>query len=154
LLRRLAFGLLAAGLFSLAAPALAQPPTSTTTTEHGVLDTFVDVIPTCAGGGSLYAITTTSNFVMHETRFDDGRAHGTFAEAGTFSAVPLRDVPSYTGRFTIRGGFNENGSIVNLTSTFNLRATGSDGSTLSYHEDGHFTARPDGSIVTEFFHCH
>lgn len=153
--RRLAFGLIAAGLLSLAAPALAQPPTNTTTHENGLVETFVDVIPTCEEGGPLYTITTTSNFVLHETIFDDGRVHATFTQTGKFSAVPLDDpsLPSFTGRFTTRGGFNQNGTTVNGTFTFNLHGTGSDGSTLSTHQTDHFNVRPDGT-VNEFFHCH
>ena len=155
MLRRLAFGLLAGGLLSVAAPAFAQPPTTVTTHEKGLVETFVDVIPTCEEDGPLYTITTTSNLVMHETIFDDGRVHATFTQTGTFSAVPLEDpsLPSYTGRVTIWGGFNQNGTTVNGTFTFNLRGTGSDGSTLSAHNLDHFNVRPDGS-VNEFFRCH
>jgi hypothetical protein len=155
MLRRLAFGLLAAGLLAIAAPAFAQPPTNVTTHEKGLVETFVDVIPTCEEGGPLYTITTTSNLVMHETTFDDGRVHATFTQTGTFSAVPLEDasLPSFTGKFTIWGGFNQNGKTVNGTFTFNLSGTGSDGSTLSFHTMEHFNVRPDGT-VNEFFHCH
>ena len=69
--------------------------------------------------------------VIHETIFDDGRGHGTFTQTGTFVAVPLNDpsLPSYTGKVTIWGGFNANGTTVNGTFNFNVRATGSDGST-------------------------
>ena len=84
MLRRLAFGLLAAGLLLIAAPAFAQPPTSTTTHEKGLVDTFVDVVPSCEPGGPLYTITTTSNLVEHETVFDDGRVHATFTQTGKF----------------------------------------------------------------------
>ena len=157
MLRRLVFGLLAAGLLSLAAPAFAQPPTNTTTHEKGLVETFVDFIPTdpCAEEGPLYTITTTSNLVMHETIFDDGRVHATFTQTGTFVAVPLEDpsLPSFTGKVTIWGGFNQNGKTVNGTFTFNLHGTGSDGSTISTHQVDHFNARPDGT-VNEFFHCH
>jgi hypothetical protein len=135
MLRRLAFGLLAAGLLSLAAPAFAQPPTNTTTHEKGIVETFVDVVPTdpCSEEGPLY----------------------TFTQTGTFSAVPLEDpsLPSFTGKVTIWGGFNQNGTTVNGTFTFNLHGTGSDGSTLSTHQTDHFNVRPDGT-VNEFFHCH
>ena len=111
MLRRLAFGLLAAGLLSIAAPAFAQPPTTTTTHEKGLVETFVDFVPSCAPGGPLYTITTTSNLVLHETIFDDGRVHATFTQTGKFSAVPLEDpsLPSFTGKFTTWGGFNQNG---------------------------------------------
>ena len=156
MLRRLAFGLLAAGLLSLAAPALAQPPTNVTTHEKGLVETFVDFIPTdpCAEEGPLYTITTTTNLVSHETIFDDGRIHGTFTQTGTFSAVPLEDasLPSLTGHVTIWGGFNQNGETVNGTFTFNLRGTGSDGSTISAHNLDHFNVRPDGT-VNDFFRC-
>jgi hypothetical protein len=153
--RRLALGLIAIGLFSVAAPAFAQPPTTDTTHENGLVETFVDVIPSCDEDGAPYTITTTSNLVEHETVFDDGRVHATFAQTGTFVAVPLEDpsLPSFTGHFTQRGGFNQNGNTVNGTFTFNLRGTGSDGSIVRIHLVDHFNERPDGS-VNEFFHCH
>ena len=152
--RRLA-GLLAIGLFAVAAPALAQPPTTVTTHEKGLVETFVDVIPSCDEDGAPYTITTTSNLVTHETIFDDGRVHATFTQTGKFTAVPLEDpgLPSFTGRFTQWGGFNQNGQTVNGTFTFNLRGMGSDGSTVSIHLVDHFNERPDGT-VNEFFRCH
>ena len=158
MLRRLALGLLGAGLLLIAAPAaVGQPPTNTTTHEKGLVETFVDIVPseTCSEEGPLYTITTTSNLVMHETIFDDGRVHATFTQTGTFSAVPLEDpsLPRFTGKFTQWGGFNQNGTTVNGTFTFNLRGTGSDGSTVSINLVDHFNERPDGT-VNEFFHCH
>jgi hypothetical protein len=153
--RRLAIGLLAAGLLSMAAPAFAQPPETVTTHEKGLVETFVDTIPTCEEGGPLYTITITSNLVMHETIFDDGRVHATFTQTGKFVAVPLEDpsLPSFTGRFTQWGGFNQNGNTVNGTFTFSLRGRGSDGSTVSLNQVEHFNERPDGT-VNEFFRCH
>jgi len=155
MLRRLTLVLLTTLLVLLAGPAYAAPPTTETTTAKGVVDTFVDVVPTCEGGGPLYTITTTSNLVEHVTTFNDGRTHETFTQTGTFSAVPLEDptLPSYTGKFTTWGGFNANGSTVNGTFTFSVRGTGSDGSTFSNHNVDHFNVRPDGS-ANEFFHCH
>jgi hypothetical protein len=155
MLRRLAFGLLAAGLFSLAAPAFAQPPTNVTTHEKGLVETFVDVIPMCEEGGPLYTITIRSNLVMHETVFDDGRVHATFTQTGKFTAVPLEDpsLPSFRGSFTQWGGFNQNGNTVNGTFTFSVRGKGSDGSRVSINLVEHFNERPDGT-VNEFFHCH
>jgi hypothetical protein len=81
--------------------------------------------------------------------------HATFTQTGTFVAVPLEDpsLPSYTGKFTVWGNFNQNGNTVNGTFTFNVRGTGSDGSTFNNHQNGHFNVRPDGT-VNEFFHCH
>src|SRR5687767_12155817 len=109
----------------------------------------------CVEEGPLYTITTTSHLVLHETIFGDGRVHATFTQTGTFVAVPLDDpsLPSYTGKFTQWGGFNANGTTVNGTFTFNLSATGSDGSTINLHQVDHFNVRPDGT-VNEFFRCH
>jgi hypothetical protein len=141
-------------LFLAVGPAYAGPTTETNT-QKDLVETFVDVVPTCEGGGPLYTITTTSNLVEHETAFDDGRVHATFTQTGTFTAVPLEDpsLPSYTGKFTVWGGFNQNGSTVNGTFTFNVRGTGSDGSTFSNSNVDHFNVRPDGT-VNEFFQCH
>lgn len=128
-----------------------------TETHHakGLVETFVDVVPSCEEGGALFTITTTANAVEHVTEFNDGRIHVTFTETGRFSAVPLEDpsLPSYTGKFTIWGGFNQNGRTAGGTFTFNIRGTGSDGSTFKNHIVDHFNQRPDGS-VNEFFHCH
>jgi hypothetical protein len=155
MVRRLLVGLVAAGLLLVGAPAFAQPPVTETTVQKNLVETFVDVVPTCEGGGPLYTITTTSNFIEHTTTFDDGRIHATFTQTGTFVAVPLEDpsLPSYTGKFTIWGGFNQNGKTVNGTFTFTAHGTGSDGSTFKNHVTEHFNVRPDGT-VNEFFHCH
>jgi hypothetical protein len=155
MVRRLLVGLMAAGLLLIGAPAFAQPPVTTTTVEKNLVETFVDVIPSCEEGGPLYTITTTSNLIEHETVFEDGRVHATFTQTGTFVAVPLEDpsLPSYTGKFTVWGGFNQNGKTVNGTFTFTAHGTGSDGSTFQNHATEHFNERPDGT-VNEFFHCH
>jgi hypothetical protein len=147
-------GLLTAGMLMFAAPAFAQPVTETTT-QKGVVETFVDVLPTCEAGGPDYTITTTSNLVEHTTTFDDGRVHETITQTGTFVAEPLDDpsLPSVTGHFTIWEGFNQNGTTVNGNFTVSVRGSGSDGSTFTNHNSGHFNVIPDGT-VNEFFHCH
>ena len=92
MLRRLALVLLTGFFVLLAGPAAqAAPPSTTTNTAKGLVETFVDVVPTCEGGGPLYTITTTSNAIEHETVFDDGRVHATFTSTGTFTATPLED---------------------------------------------------------------
>jgi hypothetical protein len=154
MLKRLFAVAVTAFLVLLAAPAHAAP-TPTTTTMHGVVDTFVDVVPTCDGGGPLYTITTTSNMVEHETVFDNGDVHATFTQTGTFTAVPLDDptLPTYTGQFTAWGNFNQSGQEVNGTSTYHVHGTGSDGSTFATHGVEHMDQRPDGTVHA-FFHCH
>jgi hypothetical protein len=155
MLRRLFAGVLTVGLLLIGSPAYAQPPVTETTTEKNVVETFVDVVPSCEFDGPSYSITTTSNRVFHITEFDDGRVHVTFTDTGTFVAVPLEDpsLPSFTGKFTVWGGFNDNGKAVNGTFTFSARGEGSDGSTFNVHSTDHFNVTPTG---TEFFftHCH
>jgi hypothetical protein len=152
--RRLAVAMLAVAFAFVGGPAVAAP---TTETHHakGLVESFVDVVPSCDQDATLYNITTTSNLVEHRTLFPDGREHDTFTQTGTFVAEPLKDasLPSYSGKFTIWGGFNANGKTVNGTFTFNLHGSGSDGSTLNFHSVDHFNQRPDGS-VQQFMHCH
>lgn len=90
---------------------------------------------------------------MERTAFDHG-VHAPLTQTGTFVAEPLGDpsLPSYTGRFTMWGGFNQNGKTVNSTFTFNVHGTGSDGSTFHAHLTDHFNVRPDGT-VNQFFRC-
>ncbi|MET0939676.1 MAG: hypothetical protein ABWY51_10690 [Gaiellaceae bacterium] len=155
MLYRLVVGLIAAvGLLVVAMPALAGPPETTNMIQKNVVETFVDVLPTCEGGPP-YTVTSTTNFVEHQTVFADGRVPATFTQTGKVVAVPLEDpsLPSYTGQVTIWGGFNANGTTANGTFTFNVRLVGSDGSTVTNHQVDHFNVRPDGS-VNEFFHCH
>ncbi len=156
MLRRLFAGALAAGLLLLiGTPAYAQPPVTETVTEKDFVETFVDVVPTCEGGGPLYEITTTDNRVFHTTTFDDGRIHVTGTFTGTFVAVPLEDpsLPSYTGKFTSWFGFNDNGNAVNGTSTFTIHGKGSDGSTFKTHFTDHFNVAPTGA-ENFFTRCH
>jgi hypothetical protein len=105
MVRRLFAGVLAAVLLLLiGTPAYAQPPVTTTTHEKNLVETFVDVVPSCEEGPP-YTVTTTSNLVEHETIFDDGRVHATFTQTGTAVGVPLDDpsLPTYTAKFTVWG---------------------------------------------------
>ena len=152
--RLLTVGLLTAGLLTTGAAAFAAPPQTQTTTQKNLVETFVDVVPSCEGGPP-YLITSTTNLIEHETVFADGRVHATFTQTGTAVGVPLDDpsLPTFTAKFTVWGGFNANGKTVNGTFTFNVHGTLSDGSRFRNHVNDHFNVRPDGS-VNEFFHCH
>jgi hypothetical protein len=141
-------------MMSIGGPALAAPPQTDTITQKNVVETFRDVIPSCEDAGApTHRITTTTNLVEHVTLFDDGRVHVTFTQTGTFVARPLNGGPSFTGTFTTRGGFNDNGKVVNGTATFTVRGTGSDGSRFVTHLTDHFNTTPTGA---EFFftRCH
>lgn len=146
----------AVGLLFVGTPAIAGDVTTTTETRHGVVETFVDVVPSCEGeNGPRYNITTTANEVFHRTRFADGRRHLTFTSTGTFVADPRADptLPSYTGKFTQWGGFNLNGQEATGTFTFSVMGTGSDGSSFKTHLLDHFNGHLDGT-VHQFFRCH
>jgi hypothetical protein len=154
MIRRIAAIFLGALLLVMGAGSAFAAPVTETHHEKGLVETFIDVVPTCEGGGPLYEITTTSNLVEHETIFADGRVHATFTQTGRFVAEPLdAGLPSYTGHFTAWGNFNQNGKTVNGTFTFNVHGKGSDGSTFRNHNNEHFNQRPDGT-VHEFFKCH
>lgn len=157
MIRRILTGALAAAMMMVfTAGTATAAPVTTTNTAKNLVETFVDVVPTCEGGGPLYTITTTSNLVEHETVFEDGRGHATFTQTGKFIAVPLGDpsLPTYAGSFTVWGGFNQNSdSVLNGTFTFSVRGKGSDGSSFTNSNVEHFNTRPDGS-VNEFFRCH
>ena len=111
--------------------------------------------PTCPEEGPLYTITTTSNLVEHETVFDDGRVHATFTQTGTSSRCRWKTRVCRATPARSRSGeaSTPTATTVNGTFTFNLRGTGSDGSTINTHQVEHFNVRPDGT-VNEFFHCH
>lgn len=153
-MRRLLLLLVVGLVVGLASPAVAAPPVTETITLQGVVETFVDVAPTCEGGGPLYEITLTYNLIEHTTAFADGRVHATFTQTGTFVAVPLDpSLPGASGHFTVWGGFNQNGTSVNGTFTFNVVGTFDDGTQINTHLVDHFNVTPTGA---EFFftHCH
>ena len=153
-MKRLLLLLVVAVVLGLAVPAVAAPPVTETINLHGVTETFVDVAPTCEMGGPLYEITITYNLVSHETIFADGRIHATFTQTGTFVAVPLDPSDSgASGHFAVWGGFNQNGTSVNGTFTFNIVGSFDDGTQINTHLVDHFNVTPTGA---EFFftHCH
>jgi len=49
--------------------------THTVCTQKNVVETFVDVVPSCICSGLLYTTTTTSNTIEHCTVFNDGQVH-------------------------------------------------------------------------------
>jgi len=151
-LRSLLAAVAALAVLATASVAVAAPTTDTIH-EHQETDNFVDVLPNCDGSADLYDITVVYNLISHETVFPDGRVHATFTQTGKFIAEPLDpDLPTYEGRFTVWGGFNDNGKTANGTFTFSLTGKGSDGSRIRHHEVEHFNERPDGT-VNEFFKC-
>lgn len=150
-LKRLLLLLVVAVVMGLALPAAAAPPVTETIVQHGITETFVDFFD-CEG--TLYEITVVYTLIEHSTVFDNGRAHFTFTQTGTFEAVPLDpSLPDASGHFTVWGGFNQNNSTVNGTFTFNVNGEYEDGTQISTHSVDHFNVIPSGA---EFFfsRCH
>jgi archaellum component FlaG (FlaF/FlaG flagellin family) len=124
--------------------ASAAPAVSTTQTFHNQTDVITDPT-TCVGAGTA---TLTYNGVFHITTHEE-EVWVTFTQTGTFTLVAATGV-TYTGHFTVWGNFNLNEKNTNTTFTFNIKGTGSDGSTLSVHEVQHFSTNANGTITSSF----
>jgi hypothetical protein len=142
------FSLIAAGGLATAASAAAAGSGHTVTTTqnfHGV-QTFSNPDP-CNGNPAV--VTATSNIASHETFFPaTGEAHMTFTEEDNFTVVEA--TITATGHMTTWANFNMNQQNSNSSFTSSGHATGSDGSTLTYHEVAHFTLNADGTLTVSF----
>lgn len=127
---------------------------SFTETEHNAVDQFQDVVP-CQEDLGTFDITITYNAVFHTT-IGPKSAHFTFTQTGTFVAVSTDpDGPTFTGHFTMWGGFNENNRNAGGTFTFSLHGTSSDGTTVKFNGVEHFSVSATG-VLNEFIieNCH
>ena len=90
----------------------------------------------------------TYNGVFHITRLtsgpNEGSRHVTFTQTGTFEISPDGSSVTYTGHFTIWGGFNVNRSNRTSTFTFTVTGIGSDGSRVLEHSVEHFNLTAGG----------
>jgi hypothetical protein len=120
---------------------------SFTQTAHNVTETSTDVNPCTGTPGTL---TLTFNAIFHVTTLANGTFWATFTQTGTFSFVPFDpSQPSFTGHFTVWDGDNGNLQNSTETATFTVVGTGSDGSTLMFHETEHFSVSATG-VTTSF----
>jgi hypothetical protein len=138
--------LLAAGAVS--ASAGGNGATTFTDNQHGVVDVFQDMNPCTGDPGTVSAV---ENQVFHGTINKTGSTFTGTVE-GQFTFTP--DDPSkvtYTGHFTTRFGDNLRTNVE--VSTFNVNATGSDGSHLQFHDNSRATLNPDGTVTVTFDHA-
>jgi hypothetical protein len=113
---------------------------------HNVTETSTDVNPCSGAPGTL---TLTYNAVFHVTTLENGTYWATFTQTGAFSFVPFdSSQPSYTGHFTVWDGDNWNNRNTTETVTFMVRGTGSDGSTLTFHEVEHISSSASGATLS------
>ncbi len=140
-------GLITAAILAVASPASAGgPPVTITDVQHRA--TFVDSdINPCTGQPGV--VTTVVNAVFHITVFPDGRYHITGTATGTFQFDTTDPAaPDFSGRLTNWFGENSDSNALTSTFTFNLRGTGTDGSTIRFHETAHVSI-VRGEIVVE-----
>ena len=140
--------LAAAAILALASPASAgSPPLTVTDVQHQ--ETFVDSdVNPCSGEPGV--VTTVVNAVFHITLFPDGRYHVTGTATGTFEFDTTNPAaPDYSGRVTNWFGENSNSNSLTSSFTFSVRGTGTDGSTIRFHETAHVSI-VGGEIVVEF----
>jgi hypothetical protein len=147
-MRRITFsGLVLAALLALPTAAWSHggPPVVFTDVVKDAVQTFPDVNP-CTGDPGTN--TVTFNGVFHVTQFADGHYHITGTQTGT-AEFDTTDpaLPDYSARFTLWFGENGNPNGFNGTFTFQVKATGTDGSTLRFHQTSHITIVGSDVIV-------
>jgi hypothetical protein len=126
---------------------------TTTTHFHGV-QPFTIGDPCSTNPSESFAGTATTNLVTHETYFlpvtPTSEFWFTATEEDSFTVTDTVTGVVYTGHDTQWFGLNVNQQNSTGSHTFNARGTGSDGSTITYHENAHFTLLPDGTMSVTF----
>jgi hypothetical protein len=127
---------------------------SVTQTFHNATQTFVPPDPNAVQPctGVLGTLTITYNGVAHSTFLTSGVGAGTgwatFTATGTFTFAGADGV-NFTGRFTAWDGQNFNLQNFAATSILRVKGTGSDGSSLTFHDVFHLSVSASG--ITLFF---
>ncbi len=143
-------------LLALAAPASASSVTIVRVERSGTAS-FDEYLP-CLNTGA--GITLDYKAVSHVTArgFDEHGApilpyHLTLTQVGSFVADPFAaTLPVYRGRFSQSFTANSNTRSFASTFSFSIVARGADGSRLTFHETGHFTANAAGGFSAVFDH--
>ena len=140
-------------LMAVTAQASGAGAVSVTQTFHNATQVFVPPDPTAVqpctvGPGTL---TITYNGVAHATFLTSGVGAGTgwatFTAAGTFTFVGSDGV-NFSGRFTTWDGQNFNLQNFAATSILVVRGTGSDGSSLMFHDVFHISVSASGITLS------
>ena len=156
LARTLTTLVLAVGAVLVGGTAVSAPAVTETSIEHDHVEIFVDRLA-CGEDAPLYSFDVAGTTVSHVTEFPDGRFTVSFTANVGFVAVSLEPgEPSYEGRFsltfTLERGRGEETAPHSETATWNILATGDDGSRISTHQVSHHNVEPDGSLH-QFFRC-
>ncbi len=140
-------------LMALPAQASGAGAISVTQTFHNASQTFVPPDPTavqpCTGVPG--TLTVTFNGVAHFTVLTSGvgagTGWGTFTAAGTFTFAGSDGV-NFSGRFTTWSGQNFNLNSSASTAIFVVHGTGSDGSSLTFHDVAHMSVSASGMTLS------
>lgn len=123
--------------------------TQTVTFKNATIDFGAGANPCSGASGDLTALSV--NGVMHETVNKAGDFWDTGTLTGTFQFTPDdRSLPTYTGHGTAWFGDSINNQNVVNHFTMNLNLTGTDGSTVAFHEAGHISTNANGVPVVVF----
>ncbi len=141
-------------LMAVTAQASGAGAISVTQTFHNATQQFVPPDPTavqpCTGVPG--TLTLTYNGVAHSTFLTSGVGAGTgwftFTATGTFTFVGSDGV-NFSGRFTNWDGQNVNLQNFAATGILVVHGTGSDGSSLTFHDVFHMSMSASG--ITLFF---
>ena len=120
-----------------------------TDNQHGVVDVFHDMNPCTGDPGTVSAL---ENQIFHGTINKTG-SWFTGTVEGKFTFTP--DDPSkvtYTGHFATWFGDENNLRNDVEHSTFNVNATGTDGSHLQFHDNAQATLNANGTVTVSFDH--
>jgi hypothetical protein len=129
-------------------PAVAdgQGATTFTQTFHNATDSFAAPNP-CTGAPGM--VTITYNGVLHFTVNKAGDFWATGTQTGDFVLTPDDPtLPTYRGHFTTWFGVGDNRRNGVEHSTFSAHGTGSDGSTLQFHDTMHLSVSASGAVVS------
>ncbi len=151
MIRRLlvVFAVLAATVV-LASPASAAGATSSTQNFHGAFPPF-HADSTC--GAPSGTINGTGNAVFHITVNAAGDIWITNTQEAWFTLTPDTGTVTYSGHFAAWFGASINQNNAVLHDVINVRATGSDGSTLTINLVDHMSISASGQ-VNLFMACH
>jgi len=131
---------------TLPAAAAGQGATTFTQTFHNATDSFAAANPCTGAPGT---VTLTYNGVLHFTVNKAGNLWATGTQTGDFLLVPDDPLqPTYTGHFTAWFGVSDNLQNGVDHSIFTIHGTGSDGSTLQFHDTMHLSMSASGAVVS------
>jgi hypothetical protein len=126
-----------AALLVLPASAASAQAKTFTTTSTGIHSE--PATNPCTGDAGTFTITYTGVYHLTQNAAGGVRTTGTLTGSFVFDTTdPIR--PDYAGRFTETFGDNSNSNNQLATSTFRVRGTGTDGSTVRFHTLAHTTA--------------